>query len=274
MNDQVEVVVSQAPAVLLEIIGGVGRITLNRPTKLNSLNPEVVSLVVSALEACEAEETVQSIVIEGSGGNFCAGADIEEMLAAEDDIAGYMEDVFRFLARVEDCPKPVIAQVDGYCLGGGFELAIACDLIVSSDRAKFGLPETRFGMVPGFAIHRLAAMVGVTAASSLLFSRRFTPAPVAHRWGLLEAVVDPAGLAEAVASITENLAQLDAQAVAVTKQALREFRRHAANLNHSAWANEALFNREATKNALKRLMNGSGTSPHRPRSVPILKRED
>jgi enoyl-CoA hydratase/carnithine racemase len=274
MNDQVEVVVSEAPAVLLEIISGVGRIMLNRPTKLNSLNRELVSLFVSALEVCEADETVQSIVIEGSGGNFCAGADIEEMLAAKDNIAGYMEDIFRFLARVEDCPKPVIAQVDGYCLGGGFELAIACDLIVSSDRAQFGLPETRFGMVPGFAIHRLAAKVGVTAATSLLFSRRFTPAPVAHRLGLLEAAVDPAELAEAVASITEHLAQLDAQAVAITKQALRAFRRHTANLNHSAWANEAMFNREATKNALKSLLNGSGLSRDRPRVVPILKRED
>ncbi|HEX6518568.1 MAG TPA: enoyl-CoA hydratase/isomerase family protein [Streptosporangiaceae bacterium] len=243
--------------ILLKLADGVGRIVLNRERKLNSLNAELESQLLLALEACEADDSVRSIVIAGAGDNFCAGADIEEMLAAEHDIFGYMNDAFRFFCRVEDCPKPVIARVDGYCLGGGFELALACDVIVASDRAKFGLPETRFGLVPGFAIQRLAAMVGVAAASNILFSRRFTPAPVAQALGLLEIVMDIQELDEAVRSVTDNLAQLHPAAVSTVKQALRVHRRHAANLDHSAWANTAMFARSSTNDALRGLDKGS-----------------
>src|ERR1700722_2316685 len=233
MSDQPALIADKEPPILLELSGGVGRIVLNRERKLNSLNAELQSQLLSALEACEADDSVRSIVIAGAGINFCAGGDIEQMLAAEHDIVGYMDDVFRLFSRVEDCPKPVIAQVDGYCLGGGFELALACDLIVASDRAKFGLPETRYGLVPGFAIQRLAAMVGVAAASNLLFSRQFTPAPAAQALGLTEIVVGAKDLSEAVRSVTENLAHLDPAAVSMAKQALRAHRRHAANLDHS-----------------------------------------
>jgi enoyl-CoA hydratase len=243
--------------VLLELTDSVGRIVLNRKHKLNSLNAELKSQLLSALEACEADDSVRSIVIVGSGENFCAGADIEEMLAAEHDIVGYMGEVFRFFSRVEDCPKCVIAQVDGYCLGGGLELALACDVIVASDRAQFGLPETRFGMVPGFAIQRLPAMVGVAAASNLLFSRRFVPAPVARELGLVAVVADAKDLSEAVRSVTENLAQLDPSAISTVKQVLRAQRRHATDLNHSAWANAAMFARSATKDALQSLDKSS-----------------
>ena len=257
MTHQRPFILGEGPLILLELTDGVGRIVLNRQDKLNSLSTELESQLLSALEVCEADDSVRSIVIAGVGGNFCAGADIEEMLAAEHDIFGYMDDVFRFYCRVEDCPKPVIAQVDGYCLGGGFELALACDVIVASDRARFGLPEARFGLVPGFAIQRLAAMVGVAAASNLLFSRQFTPAPAAQLLGLMGIVVDAQELDEAVRSVTDNIAQLQPAAVSTAKQALRLHRRHAANLDHSAWANTAMFARPSTKDALRGLDKGS-----------------
>jgi enoyl-CoA hydratase len=257
MSHQRALIADEESPILLEVGGGVGRIVLNRERKLNSLTAELQAQLLSALEECEADDSVRSIVIAGAGDNFCTGADIQEMLGAEHDIVGYMDDTLRFFSRVEDCPKPVIAQVDGYCLGGGFELALACDVIVASDRAKFGLPETRFGLVPGFAIQRLAPMVGVAAASNLLFSRRFTPAPVAQALGLTEIVVGVQELGEAVRSVTDNLAQLDPSAVSTTKEALRVHRRHAANLNHSAWANAALFARSSTKDALHGFGNGT-----------------
>jgi enoyl-CoA hydratase/carnithine racemase len=257
VSDQAELLVEEGAPVLTDIVDGVGRITLNRPRKMNCLTRELVTGIVTALEECEAEDSVRSIVLVGAGDNFCTGADIGEMLAAEGDIAGYMEDVFQFFCRVEDSPKPILTQVDGYCLGGGFELALACDVIIATDRAQFGLPETRFGMVPGFAIHRLAAMAGVATASNILFSRQLTPAAVAHSLGLLEIVVDAADLPHAVRSVTENLAQLDPHAVSIAKQALRAYRRHAANLSHSAWANEAMFKRSSTRTALQGFINGS-----------------
>jgi enoyl-CoA hydratase len=257
MTDLDPLIADEEPLILVEVSDGVGRIVLNREHKMNSLNADLQSQLLFALAACEADDSVRSIVIVGAGDNFCAGADIEEMLAAEHDIFGYMDDVFRFFCRVEDCPKPVIAQVDGYCLGGGFELALACDVIAASDRAKFGLPETRFGLVPGFAIQRLAAMVGVAGASNLLFSRRFTPAPIAQALGLMEIVVDAQELDGAVRSVTDNLAQLHPAAVSTAKQALRGHRRHGANLDHSAWANTAMFARSSTKDALQRLDKGS-----------------
>jgi enoyl-CoA hydratase len=257
MSHQRALIADEEPPILLEVGGGVGRIVLNRERKLNSLTAELQAQLLSALEECEADDSVRSIVIAGAGDNFCTGADIQEMLGAEHDIVGYMDETLRFFSRVEDCPKPVIAQVDGYCLGGGFELALACDVIVASDRAQFGLPETRFGLVPGFAIQRLAPMVGVAAASNLLFSRRFTSAPAAQALGLTEIVVGVQELGEAVRSVTDNLAQLDPSAVSTTKQALRVLRRHAANLNHSAWANAALFARSSTKDALHGFGNGT-----------------
>jgi enoyl-CoA hydratase len=267
MSDQPALIADEEPPILLELTDGVGRIVLNRGRKLNTLTAELESQLLSALQACEADDSVRSIVIAGAGDNFCAGADIEQMLAAEHDIVGYMDDTFCFFSRVEDCPKPVIAQVDGYCLGGGFELALACDVIVASDRAKFGLPETRFGMVPGFAIQRLAPMVGVAAASNLLFSRQFTPAPAARALGLMEIVVDVQDLSQAVRSVTENLAHLDPAAVSMAKQALRAHRRHAASLDHSAWANAALFARSSTKEALQGFSKRPGRPTVRRRSL-------
>jgi enoyl-CoA hydratase len=246
------------PTVLIEVSDGVGRIVLNRERKMNTLNDEVQAQLIAALEVCEADDSVRSVVLVGAGDNFCAGADIDQMLAAEHDIVGYMDEIFRFFSRVEDCPKPVIAQVDGYCLGGGFELVLACDVIVACDRARFGLPEMRFGLVPGFAIQRLSAMVGVAAASNLLFSSRFTPALIAQTLGLAAIVVDVHGLDEAVRTVTDNLAQLDPYAVSMAKQALRAQRRHAANLDHSAWANATMFARPSTQDALRSFDKGSG----------------
>jgi enoyl-CoA hydratase len=257
MNQDRAAAAAEEDPILVERCDGVGRIVLNREEKLNSLNAQLEAQLLSALEECEADDSVRSVVIVGAGENFCAGADIDEMVAAQSDIFGYMDEVFRFFSRVEDCPKPVIAQIDGYCLGGGFELALACDVIVASDRAKFGLPETRFGLVPGFAIQRLAAMVGVAAASNLLFSRRFTPAAEAQALGLMQLVVDVTELDVTVCSVTDNLAQLDPTAVATAKQALRGHRRDGAHLDHSAWANTALFARPSTLDALHTISNGS-----------------
>jgi enoyl-CoA hydratase/carnithine racemase len=267
MSDQPALIADEEPPILLKLTDGVGRIVLNRERKLNTLTAELESQLLSALQACETDDSVRSIVIAGAGDNFCAGADIEQMLAAEHDIVGYMDDTFCFFSRVEDCPKPVIAQVDGYCLGGGFELALACDVIVASDRAKFGLPETRFGMVPGFAIQRLAPMVGVAAASNLIFSRQFTPALAAQALGLMEIVVDVQDLSHAVRSVTENLTHLDPAAVSMAKQALRAHRRHAASLDHSAWANAALFARSSTKEALQAFSNRPGRPTVQQRSL-------
>jgi enoyl-CoA hydratase/carnithine racemase len=246
--------VGDGRSVLVDREGGVVQLVLNRTSKLNCLNFGVVSELRVALGQYQVDDTVRSIVISGAGEHFCAGGDLEEMRLARNDIVAYMDAMLDFFSFVEDCPKLVVAQVDGYCLGGGFELALACDIIIASDRALFGLPEPRFGLVPGFAIQRLPAMVGVTAASHLLFGRRFTPASVAQNLGLTQDIVAPGELAATVRSVTDNVADLDPAAVATAKQAYRTYRRHAANLHHSAWANAALFDRLSAEDALDRLV--------------------
>jgi enoyl-CoA hydratase/carnithine racemase len=254
MSTQAVLGLGDGPAVQVDQVGGVVHLVLNRKTKLNCLNDRIVSELRYALEQYQVDDTVRSIVISGTGEHFCAGGDLDEMRLARDDIAGYMDDMLDFFSFVEDCPKLLVAQVNGYCLGGGFELALACDIIIASDTALFGLPEPRFGLVPGFAIQRLPAMVGVSAASHFLFGRRFTPASIAQNLGLTQNVVAPEQLSEAVRTVTDNVAALDPSAVAIAKQAYRAYRQHAANLHHSVWANAALFDRLSADDALDRLV--------------------
>ena len=158
----------------------------------------------------------------------------------------------RFKGRVilSDFDPPNSYKITGEGEGGmaGCKVLLP-DRFMGDAKSIVELAETRYGLVPGFAIQRLAAMVGVAAASNLLFSRQFTPAPAAQALGLTEIVVGAKDLSEAVRSVTENLAHLDPAAVSMAKQALRAHRRHAANLDHSAWANAAMFVRSSTTEA-------------------------
>ena len=173
--------------VLSEIEGGVARLTLNRPKALNALNTPVLEQLWRAVDALILEEELRCVVVTGAGGkSFVAGADIGEMSELRPhDARRFAELGHRTFDALAALPVPVIAAVNGFCLGGGCELALACDLVYASDRARFGQPEVKLGLIPGFGgTQRLARRVGEMRAAELIFSGRMVKADEAKAIGL------------------------------------------------------------------------------------------
>lgn len=197
--------------VLLEKKGNIAVATINRPKALNALNSAVVADLDEMIGQIMADEEIRALVITGSGEKaFVAGADIGEMSTltkAEGEAFGKLgNDVFR---RLEKLPIPTIAAVNGFALGGGCELAMSCDIILASERAKFGQPEVGLGITPGFSgTQRLPRRVGVAKAKELIFSGKMIKADEAQRIGLVNAVYAPEellqGAMEMARSFTKN----------------------------------------------------------------------
>ena len=198
------------------------RLVLNRPAKLNALSGELVTALVAAFDAAMADPDVRVIVIEGAGRAFSSGYDLTE--EAEDPPAGPIAwrallaaDVAATL-RVLDCPKPVIAQVHGYALAGGLELAMACDLIVAAEGTKLGEPEIRYGSAPVTLL--LPYLIGQKKARELLFTGDLIDAAEAGRIGLVNRVVPTDRLATEVDALADRLARTPPEVMAPTKQML------------------------------------------------------
>jgi enoyl-CoA hydratase len=187
--------------VLTERDGAVAVVTMNRPERLNALNDELIGRVVEALETADRDEDVRCIVLAGGEKAFAAGADIGQMATAT---AIEMYDArtrIEMWDRIRAVRTPIVAAVSGYCLGGGNELAMACDLIVCSPSAQFGQPETGVGIIPGAGgTQRLTRAAGKSLAMDVILSGRFLTAEEALRSGLVARVAeDWLGEAKAVA---------------------------------------------------------------------------
>jgi enoyl-CoA hydratase len=195
------------------------RIVLNRPDKLNAISHELREALVAAVAEAAADAAVRVIVIAGEGRAFCAGYDLAE--EAPSTALGWRgvlaEDVEATLA-IWRCPKPVIAQVHGYCLAGGLELAMACDLIVAADDAQLGEPEIRFGSAPVTLL--LPFLLGQKKTRELLFTGDLVSAEEALRIGMVNRVVPRDELAAAVDELADRLARVDPDVMAPTKQML------------------------------------------------------
>jgi enoyl-CoA hydratase len=181
-----------ASTLLFELTDGIARITVNRPDKLNALNAIVFAELEDAVTRVETDSAVHGVIVTGAGSKaFVAGADIKE-LAVQSPIEGKVRSatgqaVFR---RLEQCGKPVVAAVNGFALGGGCELAMACHLRVASEQAKFGQPEVKLGIGPGYGgTVRLPRLVGKGRALELLLTGRTIDAEEALRIGLVNRVV-------------------------------------------------------------------------------------
>jgi crotonobetainyl-CoA hydratase len=180
---------------------GVFMITLNRPEKLNALLPEMHEALAEAFDAFAADDALHVCVVRGAGGRaFCAGSDLAVFEAAGGGsypASGYAGLIQRF-----DLAKPVIAVVDGLCLGGGFELALACDMIVASPRATFGLPEPKVGLIAiGGGVHRLVRQVGLKQAMGPLLTGRNIGADEGRAMGFVSELASPEALDEKVMEI-------------------------------------------------------------------------
>ncbi|MFA7572509.1 MAG: short-chain-enoyl-CoA hydratase [Lutispora sp.] len=171
--------------------GRVAILAINRPNALNALNRSVLMELDAALDDLEKNQEIYVIVLTGEGKAFVAGADIEEMKdMTPEEAKKFAELGSRVFKKIETIDKPVIAAVNGYALGGGCELAMACDIIIAGEKAKFGQPEVGLGITPGFGgTQRLPRIVGTKIAKELLFTGEIIGAEEAERIGLVNKVV-------------------------------------------------------------------------------------
>ena len=210
--------------ILIDVRDGVGTITINRPDKLNALNATAKSELRQAITVLRDDPVVGAIVITGAGEKaFVAGTDIEE-LATLDRTGGEAfsrggQDVFDLIER---CGKPVIAAVNGYALGGGCELALACTLRIASDKARFGQPEINLGIIPGYGgTQRLPRLIGQGKALEMMLTGAPVSADEAQKIGLVNMVVPHAELAAAASHMARTLAGKSRPAVRAIIEAVR-----------------------------------------------------
>ncbi len=209
--------------VKFEAKGMVGVITLNRPQVLNAINLDLLISLSTKLRLAIDDDTINVILLTGAGEKaFAAGADISSMAQlGPRAIAEYLELGQRVMRELESSSKPVIAAVNGYALGGGLELALACDLIFASSSAKVGLPEVNLGIIPGFGgTQRLALRSGIGAAKRLIFSGEVIAAEEALRLSLVDRVVDPERLLAECTLFGETISKRAPLAVRAAKRAI------------------------------------------------------
>ena len=183
--------------ILFDVRDGIAYITINRPDKLNALNDQVMLELASAVERIATEPEIKGAILTGSGPkSFVAGADIADLSRQGPfDGKARAQRGQAVLRRLETCGKPVIAAINGFALGGGCELAMACHIRIASDNAKFGQPEVKLGIAPGYGgTQRLPRIVGKGIALQLILTGEMIDAPEAYRIGLVNKVVAPADL--------------------------------------------------------------------------------
>ena len=202
----------------------ISTLTVNRPTALNALNREVLEEMARVIREVRHDSSVRVLIVTGAGDKaFVAGADIAAMakMSALDGI-DFSRLGHRVMESFEDLPIPVIAAVNGFALGGGLELALACDLIVASEKARFGQPEINLGLIPGFGgTQRLPHRIGHNKARELIMTGDMFDAKTALELGLANQVVAPAELLDTTRKLAEKIASKSAVALRQAKAALR-----------------------------------------------------
>jgi len=207
--------------VILENKDGVAVITLNRPDKRNALTPEVRRELYEIFKALDADETIRAAIITGTGKAFAAGADIQTLqgYSVEDAVEASRQGsrVFLFLEQMR---IPTIAAVNGWALGGGLELALACDIRICSDNAKLGQPEIRIGILPGYGANiRLPRIVGIARAKEMIYFGSILSSREAEKAGLVSAVVAAGSLMQKAMETARTLVQGPAS-IALAKKAI------------------------------------------------------
>lgn len=209
--------------VILEKEGNIAIVTINRPKALNALNSETLKDIDTVVEALEKDSDVYAVILTGAGDKaFVAGADISEMKDLDEkqgqEFGALGNKVFR---RLENLDKPVIAAISGFALGGGCELAMACDIRVASEKAKFGQPEAGLGITPGFGgTQRLSRIVGLGKAKEMIYTCDIIKADEALRIGLVNKVVPLENLMEEVKTMATKIASNAPVAVKLCKDAI------------------------------------------------------
>ena len=208
--------------LLLEKNAAVATITFNNPKALNALTEETFTGMEALLDELENDAEIRVIILTGAGDKaFIAGGDISHLASLDAEGARQFALLAqRVIGRIETFPKPVIAAVNGYCLGGGNELAMGCDLRIAADSAKFGQPEVKLGIIPGFAgTQRLSRLVGKGRAKEMIYTGEMIDAAEACRIGLVNRVAAPETLEAETMALAETVASKLSAAVKIGKQA-------------------------------------------------------
>jgi enoyl-CoA hydratase len=207
-----------------ELKDGIATIHLNRPTKLNAINLQMVSDLETAMDEAEADETVKVIVLAGYGRSFSAGFDLQDIESGPLDPGKKrrnLERKFQMIMRFWNSPKPTIAAVHGHCIGGAFELALACDMTIAARSCMMGEPEVRFGS--GILAMILPWLIGAKAAKELLLSGNDrVSAERALSLGIVNRVVADEDLANETCALARSIVLADSNAVTLTKRAINQ----------------------------------------------------
>ncbi len=242
------VLVSREPPVAI--------VSLNREHRLNALDNNATRILFSEIEAIAADSSVRVVVLTGCGRAFCAGSDIHEYNRME-KVTEYME--HQKLGRmlfdlIEGLDKPVIAAVNGYCLGGGLELALACDVIIASEDARFGDPTLRLGVIPGGGTtQRLTRIIGRNRTKELLFTGEFLGAEEAKQLGLVSKVVKRQTMIAESIEMAKRMAKMAPLSLAKAKRLVNEGAEAPLNvaLSYEIEGTTALFATEDRKEGMK-----------------------
>lgn len=213
------------PPVLLKSLspGGVLTLTFNRPSQLNAMNRALMAELIGALTASASDEATRVVVLTGAGRAFMAGADLKEYAAqSQADFDAFQNTGRSLYAAIENNPKPVLAAINGHCFGGGFEIALACDLLLAAAEAKCGLPEIKLALIPGGGgTLRLAQRAGLGRALDVAMTGRTVQAEELLDWGVINRVFAKETFQSQVTDFAESLASSEPGPLRALKQLAR-----------------------------------------------------
>lgn len=210
--------------IVIEKKSDVAWIKINKPESLNALDENLIPELKYAFETMGKDDEVSVIILIGEGKAFVAGADIQQMSSLNPSRAReFANHGMELMTYIENLEKPVIAAVNGFALGGGCELALACDLRIASSKAKFGQPEVGLGITPGFGgTQRLSRLIGSSNAKLLIYTGNIIDANEAYRMGLVNSVVEPDLLISTAEELASNIASKSQVAVKHSKTAINK----------------------------------------------------
>ena len=212
--------------VLLDVSEGIATVTLNRPEAMNALSMALRKQLYEVMCAVDADDAVRAVILTGAGERaFTAGLDLKELGSTEGALGaanaeGADENPVK---AIEVCRKPVIGAINGVAITGGFEVALACDVLVASTHARFADTHARVGIVPGWGLsQKLSRMIGISRAKELSFTGNFLSAEQAHAWGLVNHVVEPEELLPLARQLASDMAGIDPAFLATYKQLIND----------------------------------------------------
>jgi len=204
--------------------GSIAKITLNRPKQMNSLSRELIAELNTAINLIGKDNEIKVVIICGSEKFFCVGADLKDLAAviSPEEAYQFLKNVYTSFVRLEKLDKPVLAAISGLALGGGLELALACDLRICSTTASFGVPEIALGAIPAAGgTQKLPRLIGITKATEMVLTGQPINADEAYRIGLVNAVVPGERMMEEVSKMADQLASKPPLALGVAKSAMK-----------------------------------------------------